>query len=199
MLPNALAGRVLAAIGLTAALVAARPAHADAPLKIGYFDVKRILAEVDEAKAAKTRLEDDFKKKQKQLDELKVDIERGQRDLEQKAPVLSQSAKEQMQAELLQKMQGAQKMYTDLQQELALKEQQALAELIQRLEPVVREIAEDEGYTYIFEKNEAGLFYAPSGHDLTAQVIRKFNQRFPPKGGAGKNDKSAEKPKAGGK
>jgi outer membrane protein len=198
MLSTWFARRAVIAGGLVAALAfAARPARADAPLKIGYFDVKRILGEVDEAKAAKSKLEEEFKKKQKQLDDQKAELERAQRELEQKAPVLSQSAKEQMQMELAQKFQAAQKLYVDLQQDLGQKEQQALSDLIGRLDPVVREIAEDEGYTFVFEKNEAGLFYAPTGHDLTAQVIRKYNLRYPPKGGTAAA--KGEKPKAGDK
>jgi outer membrane protein len=161
------------------ALLLATPAVARAELKVGYFDVKRILTEVDEAKLAKTRLQREFEDKQKQLDVEKTDLEKFQKDFEQKQPVLSPAAKEAMQMELVGRMQRAQKLYMELQQELAAKEQQALADLLQRLEPVVREIAESEGYTFVFEKNEAGLFYGPTAHDLTSQVIRRYNQRFP--------------------
>ncbi len=187
--------RVLALVPLLAGLALAPVARAD--VKIGYFDAKRVLAEADEAKAAKSRLEDELKRKQKQIDDQRVELERAQKDLEQRAPVMSQSAKEQAQGELMQKLQTAQKLYIELQQELAAKEQQVLSDLLTRLRPVVREIADAEGYQYVLE--ESALFVAPSAHDLTAQVIRKYNQRFPAgKGGSG-NGKSEGKSKGGDK
>ena len=112
-------------------------------------------------------------------------LEAPQVALEKKRAVMAPAALEQAQKELFQKLEAAQRSYMELQQDLAMKEQQAMMELLSRLEPVVKEIAEAEGYTYVFEKG-AGIFYAPAGNDLTAQVIRKYNQRFPKgSGGAG--------------
>ncbi len=173
--------RLLVAGSLLAILLSARASFA-APVRIGYFDVKRILAEVDDAKSAKSKLEADFKAKQKQLDAQKAEIDQLQSDYQQKAPVMSDSAKQQAQAEIYQKMQAAQKLYVGLQQELAQREQKALSDLITRLEPVVRGIAQADGYSYVFEKNEAGLFYAPTADDLTAELIRRYNVRYPASG-----------------
>ena len=133
-------------------------------------------------------LKADVKEKQKQLDHLKEELEQQQKEYEAKKSVLSPTARDQMEKDLQQKAMKAQNTYMELQQELARKEQEALGNLLQKLEPVVQEIATAEGYTYVFEKNEAGLFYAPSAHDLTAQLIRKYNQRFPSKGKS-KSDK----------
>lgn len=179
--------RALCVGGFVALLAAPMVAHAQtAPLKIGYFDVKRILEEVDEAQAAKNRLQREFEQKQKQLDVKKTEIEKLQNEMKAKQAVLSDAAREQYGMELQQKLMEANKLYMDLQQELAQKEQAALADLIGRLEPVVRKLADSEGYSFVFEKNEAGLFYAPAGHDLTAQLIRLYNQANPGKGAAPK-------------
>lgn len=171
-------------LAFAAALLLAAPAFAD--VKIGYFDVKRILTEVEEAKVAKSTLQKDFEKKQKALDARREEIEKLEKEFKAKAAVMSDTAKQQMAMEMQTKVVEAQKLYVELQQELAGKEQQALADLLSRLEPVVRELAEAEGYTYVLEKNEAGLFYAPAGHDLTAQLIRRYNTKFPPKKAGGK-------------
>jgi outer membrane protein len=178
-------GFALAALALACPVVGAER-------KIGYFDVNRILSEVEEAKAAKQKLQKEFEEKQKTLDEERAELEKFQKDLQQKAPVLSQSAKEQMAIEYQGRIMKAQQNWAELRQDLAQKEQQALADLLMRLEPVVREIAEAEGYTYIFEKNEAGLFYGPSADDLTPQLIRRYNSRHP-SGGAKSADKKPGK------
>lgn len=175
--------RFTRSLALVAALVAVplAPALAETSLRMGYFDVKRVLSEVEDAKSAKNKLQKEFDEKQRQLDTQKDELEKLQKEFEQKSAVLSQAAKEQLAVELQTKAMKAQKLYVELQQDLAGKEQAALGDLIQRLKPVVEQIASDEGYTYIFEQNEAGLFYGPAAHDLTAQVIRRYNQKFPSK------------------
>lgn len=189
--------RLPARFGLAALVLAlALPAVASAEQKIGYFDVKRILAEVEDAKAAKDRLQRDMDDKQKKLDEQKADIERLQRDFEQKAAVYTQAQKEQMAIELQTKAQSAQRLLFELQADFAQKEQQAIGDLIGRLEPVVRDLAEAEGYTYVFEKSEAGLFFAPAGHDLTSEVIRRYNARYPSKAKAATKEKPPAKKEA---
>jgi outer membrane protein len=171
------------ALALTTSLVA----RADGQ-RIGYFDVKRVLSELEEAKSARSRLEADFKKKQKQLDEQKAVIEKAQKEFEQQQAVLAPAAREAKQRELVQKLESAQRTYMELQQDLAAQEQNALGGLIERLAPVVGELAEAEGYAFVFEKGEAGLFYGRSADDLTSQVIRRYNQKF-----AGKPAASAKK------
>lgn len=162
------------ALAAAAVVTFGHPARAEA-LKIGYFDVKQILAEADQAGDIKKRLQEDFKKKQDQLDKKKSEIDQLQQDYEAKKAVLSPSALTQMQNDLQTKVVEAQKLYQELQQDLQNKEQQALGELLSKLAPIVQGIAQEEGYTYVFEKNEAGLFYAPGQDDLTAQLLRKLN------------------------
>ncbi len=162
---------------LALVLASGAVARADSQ-KLGYFDVKRVLSELEEAKSARSRLEADFKKKQKQLDEQKSVIEKAQKEFEQQQAVLAPAAREAKQRELMQTLESAQRTYVELQQDLAAQEQNALGGLIERLGPVVGEIAESEGYGFVFEKGESGLFYGRSGDDLTSQVIRRYNQKF---------------------
>ncbi len=152
--------------------------RADPPLKIGYFDVKQILAEADEAGEVKKKLQADFDKKQKELDELKDEIETKGKDLQAKQAILSPSALQEAQGELNKKVQDAQQRYLKLQNELQSSEQQAIGELISKLTPIVHKLAADEGYTYIFEKTDSGLFLGPPEHDLTTELLRKLNSDY---------------------
>ena len=64
------------------------------------------LAELDEAKSARSRLEADFKKKQKQLDDQKSAIEKAQKEFEQQQAVLAPAAREAKQRDLMQKLES---------------------------------------------------------------------------------------------
>ena len=59
-----------------------------------------------------------------------------------------------------------------------------------RMADIVREIAQADGFTMVFERSEAGLAWAPPSLDLTNEVIRKYNAKFP--------SGAAKKPAAGG-
>ena len=56
---------------------------------------------------------------------------------------------------------------------------------------IVREIAEADGFTYVLEKG-AGIIYAPPALELTNELIRKYNARYPG-GGQKKADAAAPK------
>ena len=49
--------------------------------------------------------------------------------------------------------------------------------IFDKMAAIVREIAEADGFTMVFERNDAGLVYAPPSLDLTNELIRKYNAR----------------------
>jgi outer membrane protein len=55
---------------------------------------------------------------------------------------------------------------------------------------ISRDIAEADGFTYVLEKG-AGIVYAPAALDLTNELIRKYNAKYP--GGAKKAEAAAPK------
>ena len=49
-----------------------------------------------------------------------------------------------------------------------------MQKIIKKMQVVIGQIAQAEGYTYVFEKN-AGIIYGPPSLDLTNELIRKYN------------------------
>ena len=71
-----------------AVAVAARSAYAQA-MKIGYVDVQRAVQEVEEGKAARSRLQAELQQKRSDLDKKRADLEKMKTDYDKQAPVLS--------------------------------------------------------------------------------------------------------------
>jgi outer membrane protein len=44
---------------------------------------------------------------------------------------------------------------------------------------LAREIAQADGFTVVVDRGESGIIYAPDSLDLTNELIRKYNARFP--------------------
>ncbi len=159
------------------------PAVVRAEQKIGYVDLQRALNEVDEGKAATALLKKDFDEKQKQLNGRKAEFDKAQAEFEKQSVVMSEQAKRDRGQDLERRARDLQTVFVQLQKEISDREREATRGIFDRMSAIVREIAEAEGFTIVLEKN-AGIVYAPPSLDLTNDLIRKYNARYP--GGAKK-------------
>jgi outer membrane protein len=171
--------------------LAAGPALARAEMKLGYVDLQRALNEVDEGKSAKALLKRDFDEKQKQLDVKKAEFDKLQADAEKQAVVMSDAAKKEKANELDRRARELQGLFVQLQKDLSDREREATKGIFDRMAVIVREIAEADGVTMVFEKG-AGLVYAPQSLDLTNELIRKYNARHPAGSGTAKKADKGE-------
>ena len=175
---------------LAVAVLALAPGIAAAQQKIGYVDLQRALNEVDEGKAARALLKKDFDEKQKQLDVRKTEFDRLQADFEKQSVVMSEQARRDKAQDLDRRARELQALFVNLQKDLSERERDATRGIFDRMSKIVAEIAEAEGFSLVLEKG-AGLVYAPASLDLTNELIRKYNARFP--GGAQKAQPGAKK------
>lgn len=173
-----------------AAVVAARGAFAQG-MKIGYVDVQRAVQEVEEGKAARTRLQAELQQKRTDLDKKRADLEKMRADYDKQAPVLSDEAKRQKQEQLQKAFMEAQTAAGQMQEELSGKEQEAMQSISKRLLQIVAEVSDRENFTFVLDK--AALLYAPAASDVTNEVVRRYNERFG--GGSGQAKAKAPPPK----
>ncbi|WP_242346170.1 OmpH family outer membrane protein [Anaeromyxobacter terrae] len=179
------------ALRLTAvlALLAATAAHAAEP-KIGFVDLQRALNEIDEGKAAKATLKHDFDEKQKQLDAKKVEFDKLRQDFEKQAVVMAEQARRDKAAELDRKANDLQQFWGQLQKDLSEREREVTRGIFDKMANITREIAEADGFTMVLERSDSGIVFALPALDLTNELIRKYNARFP--GGAAKKPAEAK-------
>ena len=182
--------QLLAALGLLAA-----PAARAADVKIGFVDFARALNEVEDGKVARAQIKKDFDQKQKSLNDMQADLKKAKDDFDKQAVVMAEGAKREKQADLDRRIMELQNRYMQMQQELSGKEREIMRGIVDKMTQVVHEIADAEGFTYVFEKNDAGLIHAPPANDLTNELVRKYNARF--KGEVKKKAESGKKPESG--
>lgn len=158
------------------ALVAlAAPGFALADLKIGYVDLQRALNEVQEGKAAKARLQARLEKSQAQLDKEKEALRVKQEELEKKRLAMDEATLRQRLEELDKEMMRYSNLAAQLQRELAEEERQVTQEIFGRMRKIIGEIAEKEGFDFVFEANESGILHAPAALDLTNELVRRYD------------------------
>jgi len=160
-------------VAMATAIPLTVPAAALAEAKLGYVNFQKALAELDEAKAAKARLEALKEQKQKDLDKAQDALKKDKETFDRQAATMTEQARNE-------KAEALQKRFIDLQQnfekgraELAQKESDEFQPIVQKLRAIINNIAQKEQFTMVFDAG--GIAYAPDSLDLTAQLVRTYN------------------------
>lgn len=168
-----------------------RPVRAE-EVKIGYVDLRRALYETEDGRKARATLKKVFDQKQKELDEQQEEVKRAIEDLNKKKTLLPADTVRQKEAEMQERIGKVQQTYMRHQQDLAGKEEEATAPIVDRLQRIIGKIAAGENFTMILDKS-AGVVFAKPHLDLTNEVIRRYNSGE--EKGAGAASKKAADPK----
>jgi len=157
-------------------------AVARAEVKFGYVDLQRALSEVDEGRAAKTRLQGLLQQKQKDLDKEQEGLRKEKEMLDKQASAMSEETRIQKQTELQKKLYDLAQRWEKGKAEMAQQERTELQAIFGKMDPIIAQIAQRESFTMIFEKSDAGLVYAPASLDLTNELVRLYNDQYKGKG-----------------
>jgi outer membrane protein len=166
---------VLAAITLAIAVPQAARA---AELKIGFVNLQQAVSEVDEGKAARDALKKEFEQKQKTLDDKQNELKRLKDDLEKQMVVMSEEAKREKAMDFERKVNEMQQVYVQMQKDLSDREREMMKVIFDKMEAVIKDIAQAEGYAYVFEQQNAGLIVAPPSANMTNELVRRYNAKY---------------------
>jgi len=160
------------AIGLFT-LVLAQQADAQ---KFGYLNSKALLAEMPEVKQANSNLEALQKQLQKRGQQMLTTLQTNYQDLQRKEQQGELSPKQlEEEAKLLkQKEEELGKFEQDMQKQLLEKENQLLQPILEKVNQAIRAVAQENGYTYIFDASLGFILYADEASDVTNLVKAKL-------------------------
>lgn len=144
--------------------------------KFAYLDMQKAIQSVEQGKKAKKELETEFNVKKKKLEAKEKDLKEMGDDLEKKAMALSDDARARKQREFQEEMLKYQKMVAQSQQEIQGRERELTAPILEKMRTVIEKLAQDEGFTMIFEKNEQSVIWAKKEVDITDKVIAYFEK-----------------------
>lgn len=143
-------------------------------IKIGYVDMNRSLNEVNEGKAAKAKLEADGKAKRKKLEIMQAELKKMKEELDKQSLILSKEALAEKQAKFQQKFVELQRTTLEFEKSFAEKEANYIRPISEKLQRVIMDIGQKEGYTLIIPR--AMALYSVQGSDITATVIKTYNK-----------------------
>jgi outer membrane protein len=144
--------------------------------RIGFVNTDRIFKEASTAKAAQAKLEQEFSKREKDLQDMGVSLKSGADKLEREAPTLSESQRATRQKQLVELDRDFQRKRREFQEDLNSRKNEELQQVLERANKVVKTVAEAEKYDLVLQE----AVYVNPKHDITDKVIKALNS------GAGK-------------
>lgn len=140
-------------------------------LKVGFVNTERLLRDSAPAKAAQAKLEQEFSKREKQIQDSANKLKEMSTKLERDATVMPESERVKRQREAGELERDLQRRQREFREDLNQRRNEELAAVVERANRVIRQIAEAEKFDLIFQE----AVYASNRIDITEKVIRALN------------------------
>jgi outer membrane protein len=159
---------------LIATLLAAASLAASAQeLKIGYVNSERVLRESDPARRAQQMLDQEFGKREKDLNDQQAKLVAAADKLDKDAPTLPDSEKQRRQRELVDADRDLQRKKREFQEDLTTRRNEAVSSVSERANRVIKQIGDTEHFDLILA--DQPVIYFSSRVDITKKVIDALN------------------------
>lgn len=164
-----LSASVMAA--LAAVLLAATPAVRAQELKVGVVNSDRILRDSQPARAAMQKLEVEFSKRDKDMQEMGARLKASAERFEKDGPIMSESDRVRRQRELAEMDREFQRKQREFREDFNQRRNEELQGLLERTNRIIRQIAEQEKFDLIVQE---AVYFNPR-IDMTERVLRALN------------------------
>ena len=156
---------VVVALGLATLGVAAQD------LRIGFVNLERILRDSNSAKAAQTKLEQEFSRREKEVQALAAQLKTASEKFEREAPTLPEAQRTTRQRQLVEQDRDFQRKQREFQEDLNMRKNEELQSVLERANRVIRQVAEAEKFDLVIQE----AVYINPKHDITDKVLSGLN------------------------
>ena len=163
--------RVSLVVFLGASLLISSAAWAQT--KIGFVRTERVLKESIPAQAAQKKLEAEFSKREKELQDLASRLRGLSEKLERDLPVLAEKDRVNQQREITDMERDLQRRQREFREDLNQRRNEELAGVVEQANQAIRKIAESEKFDIIFQE----AVYASPRIDITDKVLRALGTK----------------------
>ncbi|ALT77874.1 MULTISPECIES: OmpH family outer membrane protein [unclassified Roseateles] len=140
-------------------------------LKIGYVNSDRVMREANIGKAAASKLEAEFGKREKDLKDTEQKLRGAAEKLEKDAPTLSEAERTRRQRDLVETDRELQRKRREWQEDLTQRKNEEMSVMVDRANKVIKQIFDAEKYDLIVQD---AIMFSPRV-DITKKVIDALN------------------------
>jgi outer membrane protein len=162
---------MLKSVGLVALLAVGTASAQSADLKIGYVNSDRVMREAAPAKQAQQRIEAEFSKREKELNDAAVRLKAAADKFDKDRLSLPESEQARRQRDLAEQDRELTRKRREFQEDLGQRKNEELASVLERANRVIKQIFDSEKYDLILQD---AVFAGPRV-DITDKVIKALN------------------------
>lgn len=141
--------------------------------RVGFVSTERIFREAAPAKAAQAKIEQEFSRRDKELQDMAARLKSMSEKLDKEAAVLAESDRLRRQRELTDLDKDFQRKQREFREDLNQRRNEELAIVLERTNKVIKQIAETEKYDIVFQE----AVYASPRIDITDKVLKALNNK----------------------
>jgi outer membrane protein len=139
--------------------------------KIGFVSTERIMKDANPAKAAQAKIEQDFARRDKELQDLSARLRSASERLDKEAAVLAESDRTRRQREIAEMDRDFQRRQREFREDLNQRRNEELSAVLEKANRAIKEIAEREKFDLILQE----AVYVSPRLDITDQVVKLLN------------------------
>ena len=150
-------------------------------VKIGYIDTVNIFAQFKETVEAEEVYKKELDQWKKDAAEMEAEIAQLREELQSQSLMLSEEKLAEKKLVLEQKYRDYQQYMNDVFGEegaAAQRNKELTAPIVEKINAVITQIAEEEGYTIIFDAAQGNIVYAKKAIDLTERVLERLQAQM---------------------
>lgn len=151
-----------------AMLLANAPTMAQEAIRIGFVSTERILRDAAPAKAAQVKLEAEFAKRDRELQDMAARLKALGERLDRDAAVMAESERARRQREFSDLEKDFQRRQREFREDLNQRRNEELAQVVERANRVIRQLAEKEKFDFVLQE----AVYASPRVDITERVLQ---------------------------
>jgi outer membrane protein len=158
-------------VAAIAALCVASQVHAQES-RIGFVNTERIFREATPAKAAQVKIDQEFSKRDKELQDVAARLKAMSEKLDKDIALITEAERAKRQRELTDLDKDFQRKQREFREDLNQRKNEELASVLERTTRVIKQIAEAEKYDIVFQD----AVYASPRIDITDKVLKALNK-----------------------
>lgn len=139
--------------------------------RVGFVNTERVLRESNMAKASQTKLEQEFSKREKELQTLGSQLKTASDKLEREAPTLPEAQRVNRQRALVDQDRDFQRKQREFQEDVTMRKNEELQLVLDKANRVIKQVAEAEKYDLILQE----AVYINPKLDITDKVLSGLN------------------------
>jgi len=146
---------------------------------IAYFDIDTLQKNYDGFKEAEEKIKGKDLSNRSQLNSLNNSNQRRLRELQEKAPLMTQAEGEAAQRELAQLQQQFSQKEVELDQELKKLQMELMTGIQEKVEVYLKKYNQQKGYSFIFSYRPGELiYYKDTMYDITHHLVKGLNVEY---------------------